>query len=330
MSSAFKYALALAQKLVATKPENAEWAERLGAAHNNLGKIALMRGDLATAIREYAADDRIEADLSARDPRNNDQRRNVFRVRAILGRTWALVGETDVAIRALRDAVDIAEQLKQLDPTITPLQENSALYQMQLSRLLRLGGNLSEAVELTNRSLETFVKLTQQDPGNASWQRELAEVLTEHSAQLLASGQNEKARKAVDDALSWLNPALDKRPDDRSTILATLNARMLAAGFPGAPAPSNIRESCLTAIEAVKSGADDPRLIALKVSALLGLGRMDEAQGEIAVLRKGGYRDPQFVDELRLARIDYPPETEFQQKVRMAVAEIQSKGASPN
>ena len=328
--AAYTIALELGKDLVAADPGSVERAEQLGRAHNNLGKIALIRGDLVTAVAEYAADDRIETELSARDPRNNDQRQNVFRVRAILGRTWALVGETDAAIKAMREAVEIAEQLRQQDPTITSLQENLALYRMQLSRLLRVTGKLSEAIELTDKSLQNFAKLTEQDPANTSWQREYAEVRTEHAVQSLATGSREEANKSARDALFWLNPAFEKNPDDRATLLATLNARVLAAVLAGEPEASKLLRSCVEAITRTKTGVDDPRLVALNVSVLLGLGRKGEAQNLIARLHNSGYRDPQFVHELGLAQIDYPPQEQFQQKLRMAVAEIQNGGASPN
>jgi tetratricopeptide (TPR) repeat protein len=312
----YKDALILAEKLVATKPENVEWAVNRGRAHNNLGKIALMRGDLLASIAEYAADDRIEAELSARDSRNNDQRENVLRVRAILGRTLALVGETDTAIRHLHEAIDIANQLRQQDASNTAVQENLALYQMQLSRLLRLTGNLTEAAKLTSQSLETFGVLTKQDPANTSWQREFAEVLTEQGSQSRSSGRYDEARERARRALDTLNPLLDKNPDDRSRLLATLNARLLLAALSDEPDAKALRETCVQAIGTVKSGADDPRLLALEASALILLGRKDEAQKVIDRLRSSGYRDPGLVDELRIAQIEYPPDALFQQRLR--------------
>jgi len=312
----YKDALVLAEKLVAAKPENVQWSVRLGAAHNNLGKVALMQGDLLTSLAEYAADDRIETQLSARDPRNNDQRENMFRVRAILGRTLALAGETDAAIRHLREAVDIAGQLQQQDPANTLVQENRALYLMQLSRLLRLTGALTEATTLTGQSLETFGVLTRQDPANTSWQREFAEVQTEQAAQALASGRRDEARERAGSALAVLSPLLEKSPDDRARLLATASAQLLLAAASGEPDAQRLRESCLQAIGAVKSGGGDPRLLALQASALISLGRNDEAQAVIDRLRGSGYRDPALVDELRRAQIEYPPDALFQQRLR--------------
>jgi tetratricopeptide (TPR) repeat protein len=324
----YKDALVLAEKLVAAKPDNVQWSVRLGAAHNNLGKIALMRGDLLTSLAEYAADDRIETELSARDSRNNDQRENMFRVRAIFGRTLALVGETDAAIRRLREAVDVAGQLIHLDPANTLVQENRALYQMQLSRLLRLTGDLSEATRLTGQSLETFGALTRQDPANTSWQREFAEVQTEQAAQSLASGRRDEARKRAGSALAVLSPLLEKNPDDRARLLATAGAQLLLAAASGEPDAQRLRETCLQAIGAVKSGGGDSRLLALQASALISLGRKDEARTVIERLRSSGYRDPALLDELRSAQIEYPPDALFEQRLRSVALDSGIRGAA--
>jgi len=283
-----------------------------------------------TSIAEYAADDRIETELSARDPRNNDQRANVFRVRAILGRTLALVGETDAAIRHLIEAIDIAKQLRQQDASNTSVQENLALYQMQLSRLLRLTGDLTEASRLTSQSRETFGVLTKQDPANASWQREFAEVLTEQAAQSLASARHDEARERIRSALDVLNPLLEKNPDDRARLLATVNARLLLAEVSNEADAKPLRESCVQAIGAVRSGAGDPRLLALEASALISLGRKDEAKTVIDRLRSSGYRDPALVDELRLAQIEYPPDVVFQQRLRSVALQDGKSGATQN
>lgn len=66
--------LKLDEKLVAAKPDNIQYMSDLGGAHNELGRLALQRGDLASAIAEYHADDAIETSLSVRNPRDNDQR----------------------------------------------------------------------------------------------------------------------------------------------------------------------------------------------------------------------------------------------------------------
>jgi tetratricopeptide (TPR) repeat protein len=206
----------------------------------------------------------------------------------------------------LREAVDIAAQLEKQDPTITSIRENGALYKMQLSRLLRLTGSVDEASKLTNEALDTFAELVRQDASNTSWQREFAEARSERAAQMLSTGNTQEARKLLESALAWFEPALESRPNDRNTVLATVNARLLLATADDTRARA-LREHCLESVNGVKSGTDDPRLLALKVYALVGLGKTGEAQPAIERLRTNGYRDPAFVEAMRRSNIAFFP-----------------------
>ncbi|MBT2144665.1 MULTISPECIES: toll/interleukin-1 receptor domain-containing protein [unclassified Rhodanobacter] len=321
----YRNALALSRKLVAARPGKTEWALELGGAHNNLGKLALMRGDLATAVAEYAADDAIEAALSARDPRNNDQRESMLTVRAILGRTLALTGDIEAGMRDLQQAVDIARQLTKIDPGNTSFQEHLALYSSQLGRLRRLSGDLPAAQALNGQSLSIFLALTKQDPANVGRQREFAEAQLEQAAQSQASGQTDAARRQAQAALTILAPLFVKQSDDRATLLATAGAQLLLAAVSDeVRAPRQLRSDALNAMQAVKSGGDDPRLLALQVEALLALGMKAQAQAVTRRLWGSGYRDAALLAVLRRERIDYPVNTAFQQKL-LAATDINAR-----
>jgi tetratricopeptide (TPR) repeat protein len=315
----YRRMLTLSQRLVAAKPDKTEWAVKLGGAHNNLGKLALMRGDLATAITEYAADDAIETTLSARDPQNNDQRENMLTVRAILGRTLALTGDIEAGMRDLQQAVDIATQLTKVDPDNTSFQDHLALYSSQLGRLRRLSGDLPAAQALNAPSLAIFLALTKQDPANVGRQREFAEAQLEQATQARAAGQTDAARRQAQAALALLAPLLARQPDDRATMLATASAKLLLAAVADeAQVAQQLRSDALNAMQAVKSGGDDPRMLALRVEALLALGRKVEAQPLIQQLWNSGYRDMALVNVLQREHIDYPANTAFQQKLLAA------------
>lgn len=315
----YQKALVLSRKLVAASPDKTEWVLELGGAHNNFGKLALMRGDLAIAVAEYAADDTIETALSARDPRDHDQRESMLTVRAILGRTLALTGDIEAGMRDLQQAVDIATQLTKVDPNNTSFQEHLALYSSQLGRLRRLSGDLPAAQALNAQSLAIFLVLTKQDPANVGRQREFAEAQLEQAAQSQASGQTDAARRQAQAALAILAPLFARQPDDRATLLATVGAQLLLAAMSDeAWATRQLRSDALNAIQAVKSGGDDPRLLALQVEALLALGMKAEAQAVIRQLWSSGYRDAALLAVLRRERIDYPVNAAFRQKLLAA------------
>lgn len=315
----YRSMLALCQALVATQPGNTAWAAQLGLAHNNLGKLALSRGDLETAVARYAADDAIESALSARDRKDNNQREKMAITRATLGRTLALAGELETGIDHLRQAVATTSQLVAIDPNNVSFSEDHALYSCQLARLLRVGGDLTAANVLTTRSLSIFRSLTRQDPANAGWQREWAEAQLEQAAQSRAANRFDAARTQAEAALATLEPLLARQPDDRVTLLATTATRLLLADMVqshDAPAAQRLRGRALKSLQAPDSG--DPRVLALQVEALLALGRDDDARPLIDRLWKSGYRDPALLAVLQRARINYPVNAAFRQRLQMA------------
>jgi len=315
----YRSMLELSQKLVAAKPDDNDWADQLGDAHNNLGKLALMRGDLATAVAEYTADDTIETTLSTHNPRDNEKRDYMVKVRAILGRTQALTGDLETGMRDLQQAVELSTQLTKVDPSNTDFQEDLALYSSQLARLRRLSGDLPAAQALTARSLVIFHALTKQDPANVGWQREFAEAQIEQAAQSRAASEADAARMQAQAALAILDPLRAKQPDDRATLLAAIGAKLLLATVTAdAQAAEQLRSDALNTMQAIKSGSSDPRLLALRVEALLALDRKAEAQSVIQPLWNSGYRDAAFVAVLQRAQIAYPVNAAFQQKLLAA------------
>jgi eukaryotic-like serine/threonine-protein kinase len=321
--SAYRSMLAHCEQLVRGIDVKSNWTSQLGSAHNNLGKVALMRGELATAVGEYAADDAIESKLSARDPKNNEQRENTMRARAILGRTLALAGAVAKGTQALQEAVDIADQLLKVDPNHAEFQEYAALYLSQLSRLHRLAGDAGIASELNARALKIFAVLIKQDAANAFWQLESAEAQIEQAAQSLAAGQRDAARSQVQAALDALDPLLANRPDDRNTLLADASARLLlAAATEEISIAQALRNSALDTLRARKDAGDDPRVLAIEVAALLGLNRSGEANGLIQRLRESGYRDPELSAMLQRQHIEYPVNAEFQQRLEAAIRQF--------
>jgi len=301
----YRSMLQLSEKLVAAYPDNGEWTVKLGLAHNNLGKLALTRGDLATAIAEYEADDTLESALSKKNPKDNNQLEKVAITRATLGRTQAMAGDIDAGIGNLKLAVELANRLRAIDPTNTSFQEDLALYASQLSRLLRLRGDLPAAAALNSQSIGLLLAMTKQDPANAGWQRELAEVELERAEQLRASGNLDAARGQAQSALTRIDPLSAQHPEDRATLLVAVGTRLLLAAVDNdAQSARQLRDKALELVQSAKAGNDDPRLLILRVDALLTLGRNVEAQPIIQQLWNGGCRDLALVALLQRERID--------------------------
>jgi eukaryotic-like serine/threonine-protein kinase len=314
-------ALALSRKLVAANPNNTEWAVELGGAHNNLGKLALLHGDLATAIAEYSADDTIETALAARDPKDNSQRDSMLTVHVILGRTLAMAGADAIGTQHLQQAVDMATELVKSNPDNSDFRNHLARYAEQLARLKRLNGDLASARTLTAQSLSILTSLAQANPTDAGLQRELAEAQTEQAAELLAFGHVAAARAQVQAAWNTLDRLLARQPHDRSNLLATMTAQLLLAKVSTDPhAAMQLRRDVVTEAKAQPSGQGDPRLLSLRVEALLALGSEVEARPLIRRLWNSGYRDTGLLTLLRHERLAYPVNTVFQSQLLAANA----------
>ncbi len=314
--ASYKSALQLSEKLVAANPNNTEWAVELGGAHNNLGKLALLHGDLATAINEYAADDAIESALAARHPEDNNQRDAVLMVRAIRGRTLALAGADDMGMHHLQQAVDMANGLVKGSPDNSGFLDDLARYATQLARLKRLNGDLAAANELTARSLAILSSLAAQSPTDTRLQRELGEAQTEQAAESITAGQKAAAQTQVQAALRTLSPLLANQPNDRSTLLATLAAQLvLASVTTDADSAAQLHRAVATTAMAQPSGQSDPRLLALRVRAMLALGSKPEAQPLIQQLWADGYRDAELLAALHREHMAYPVNPSFQKQL---------------
>ncbi|MEP6898344.1 MAG: TIR domain-containing protein [Rhodanobacter sp.] len=310
--------LKLSRKLAATDPANGDWQVQLGMSHNNLGKMALLRGDLATAIEEYVADDAIESALAARDLKDDNQQQNMLAVRAILGRTLVLAGDMDAGMKDLQEAIAIALHMRSIDPNDAEIQGQVAFYSIQLARLQRLNGNLAASYVATEQALPVFLALVKKDPSNVRWQREQVEAQLEQAAQLRARGETDAARDQVRATFSSLHDLRSAQPDDRAILLAFVDSRLLLANLSAAGIAQTLRLDALHAMQAVASGAGDPRLLALQVEALLDMGQAAQAQPLIRQLWDGGYRDVALLAVLKRKQIAYPINTGAQQKLLAA------------
>jgi hypothetical protein len=105
--------------------------------------------------------------------------------------------------------------------------------------------------------------------------------------------------QALREALAILDPQFAGNPQDRATVLATVDARLRLATLSTADQQETLARSGLAAIEAQTSGRTDPRLQALRVESLLLLQRGTEARTLGETLVASGYRDAGFMALLR-------------------------------
>jgi hypothetical protein len=188
---------------------------------------------------------------------------------------------------------------------------------------------LVRATALAGQSITVFSSLTQQDPANTDWQREYAEARIEEAALAQAAGNAADARAEARKALDPLDALARRQPDDRATLLAAVTAKLLLASVStDAPAQRSLREAALQAVQAVKTGRGDPRLLALEVEALLALDRRAQADAAIRQMWMSGYRDPALVSLLSRTGVEYPMNAAFALRLQAALRLPQSESGA--
>jgi tetratricopeptide (TPR) repeat protein len=98
--------LAIAEKLAAQDPNNAEWQRDLSVSFNKIGEVQSARGNLDAALEAYQQDLAIAQKLAAQDSSNAEWQRDVWvsmsRLAQVAGSgvSWAQVVEKMEAMKA--------------------------------------------------------------------------------------------------------------------------------------------------------------------------------------------------------------------------------------
>jgi tetratricopeptide (TPR) repeat protein len=319
--SAFSTLLQVARKLVASNPRAVAFAQILIGAHFDLAHLAMRRGKLATAMAQYRAAGAAGASANAQIPNHNQLVDFVVYASGSLGAALPWIGDSEQGVRHLESALEMARKLVKSDPGNAVFQDDLGICAARLARLKRTGGHLQSAARLNAEALQIYASLVKKAPENADSQGHYVQALIEQAAQAREAGDAPGVRTAARHALRILEPALAKQPDSHRGLLPTMTATLLLASVTrDTSAARTLHEQALQTMQAVKARQNDPRLLALRVQALLALKQNADAQPLIKRLWTAGYRDPEFVALLKHQKIAYPANPAFQTKLLAATA----------
>ena len=332
-----EYVVVLAnyERLSARESDKLNWKAEVGYAHNNLGQIAWKEGHLDEAIREYGADRRIKASLAALEP-NNTRREDLLISNAIVGKSLAAVGEGAAAERNLRTAVDEAERLLEIDPTVTSWQEDAGYYAMMLAALARARGNLDDASHFGDLAVSRMRALARQDPDNVLWARELAEAELEAARRLLAQKRYAEADDLIHAADQGFRSKIKGDPSDRTHALVLARIDIVAGDIAEARNDAAAADAAWQRADATTrqfAGASrDPSWIDTRIGALLRARDVAGAKLLLDQLAGMGYRHPDLVATATTHGIAFEPDSEAARRIALAVttlAEVRSADAGP-
>ncbi|MDX1556842.1 MAG: TIR domain-containing protein, partial [Xanthomonadales bacterium] len=173
--AAYQQVMESAERLKSLEPENIEWDLELGFAHNNIGKLSIALGQLSEAAEHYAIDLEIKRRAHESQSSNNLWREYLGVSLYFQGEVLRLLGRSEAALDALREAREIFRNLIVYEEEATlPWHWRLGMIERSIGVLHLQNGRIDAANGALTSALETFSELTATDPGNAVWQRDQA------------------------------------------------------------------------------------------------------------------------------------------------------------
>ncbi|WP_224364440.1 tetratricopeptide repeat protein [Hyalangium versicolor] len=212
--TAFRAALAIAERLVQQDPSHSEWQRDLLLSHDKVGNVLRSRGDTEGALRCFQAALSIAERLNQQDPGNSQWQHDLCVSQRKVGGVLLLAGDTEGSLRCFRVSLAIAESLAQQVPDNTQWQRDLSLSHDRVGEVLFEQGDTEGALRCFQAALSIAERLTQRDPRNTQWQRDLSLSHDQVGEVLLEQGDREGALRCFQASLLIAQHLAQLDPDN--------------------------------------------------------------------------------------------------------------------
>ena len=177
-----RLAAALAERLAAAGPEDANNVRQLGIAYfklgNQLGNPNYPNvGDAAGALAELQRAAEVFRTASGRHPTNAAIRRNLAIAESAVSDVLLALGRREEALSTQQKALAAFQALASADPTNVTARNDIAISESKIGEILDGSGRPADAVAPYERALSVHQSLAAADPGNQGMAMEVASDL---------------------------------------------------------------------------------------------------------------------------------------------------------
>jgi tetratricopeptide (TPR) repeat protein len=172
--ASYQAALAIAERLAAADPANAEAQRDLSISHNKIGDIRRTQRDLQAAMLSHLAALVIAERLAAADPANAEAQRDLSTSHDHIGDILRTQNELQPALARYQAALAIRESLAAIDPANANAQCDLCVSHNKIGDTRREQGDLQAALASYQAALAIAERLAAADPANAEAQRDLS------------------------------------------------------------------------------------------------------------------------------------------------------------
>ncbi|MGH8172161.1 MAG: TIR domain-containing protein [Rhodanobacteraceae bacterium] len=303
-AAAFERSLAISSALARAAPDDVDRQLEDAQSHAWLADAHEKQGRLGEALRLREAELATYQSVLAIDPNNNDAKRGVLVASGVLARLSVATGELAQATTRFEVAAKFADQLIAAEPKNTDWADMSAQIYAGFGEALYFTSDDTGARAEVARATQIAERLIQNDSSVIRWQAFLLSRCNLLQALLTArAGDHAAALKQAQQVVLRIK-GLEQSEKIDQLIRWQLATALLVSGDElqalGRSEEARHEWQRATALLSENQEREDPLMQTILATALLRLGRRDEASPILARLNDIGYRHPAFVEVHRL------------------------------
>jgi len=271
--------------LVKIDPGNHDWQREVSDGEHNLAVLALDRGDLNAAQHRFEAELATMEELARQQPDDADLASEVADTTSWLGNVAEQRGDLAGAQRLFGEQARQLARLRTVHPEDFRRLSEWARAQELLAASLATTGRNEESRHAMDEVSKAYLTLTQHDPGNVSWQVNLANVQVTRATYAFAADHADEAEALLSPAMAHaLGLVASKASQGNPQIHRVLShgwllrARIALARGDLRSAMEAAERSLSEARAATTKDAVDDGSLADRAEALLLLGTLQQVQ----------------------------------------------------
>jgi tetratricopeptide (TPR) repeat protein len=283
-------ALATAEVLAAADPRDEQAQKSVPESLAWLADALFGAGQLDEAIAKRERQLGLLLELQRRYAFNVDYRQRLIPAHRVLGRLLVSRGETRAGIEHVRAAVRIGQELIPTEPGNAQWLQFTGGAQLDLARILLIGGNPGEAAAQARAGCDLTGRLVAKNAANSEWNLLAIECLAVRARLALSAG-------AHDEALALAGAALRKARGGRGgdpldARMAVVRSHKLIGDIHNRAGNRQLaRVSWQVGLDAWPARmAANPNEMAMRAAMLAGTGQESEAKALTDKLASIGYR----------------------------------------
>ncbi len=301
--ASYTASLGINQSLVNRDPAKLDWQVSLAAEHNAAAVAQRKLGDLTGALASHDTELAIKQSLLAHDSTNVEYEHYVGIAHAYRGELRMLTGDEKGALEDASATRALYARIVAHDTTNASMQWSLAKTDRQIAQIHLEEGNPHAALAELSAGQVIIRRLLLKSPANPRAAAERILAGTVEAQGLLATGRTNDALLAAQRAVFEADSAVATKPSDIEHRLAAAEAS-LAAGDAESRAgdAASARAAwthALALIDSTATATRETELLAVQATAILELGRENDATSLVTELERRRYRRPSF---LRLVR----------------------------